>query len=425
MLDLAPGTRVMLEGPYGAFTADIVKGDRAVLLAGGIGITPLRAIIDELPRDVRTTLLVRARSWGDVAFQGELAAIAQQRGIDIRYLVGKRGSAQMPVDPLAPTWWSAWSRTSPPRTCSCAGLRPTRSASCPACARSACRPPRSTLNASEPDMTTPLILASRPAPRPPDDASRRASRSAAPSASASRRPAWRSCLATTTGHGRRLRAGPGRRDHRRRERGDGRRAAGQPDRHRLGQPGRVGHRLRHPVRVHRPRRLRQPDRERVGHHQRRLRDRERLAGGHSRRGRHARRSPRPRRPPGLTGTATGDAVSFRFGTVQVQVTVENGSSRRSQRSSCPTATGGRPTSAARWSRGSRRRRSPPSRRTSTSSPAPPTPAARTPSRCSRPSIGWPRDGRARGLDAHPPRAAGHRRGRRPPSATPSAAARSG
>ena len=72
----APGTRVMLEGPYGAFTADVVKGDRAVLLAGGIGITPLRAILDELPRDVRTTLLVRARAWEDVAFQGELAAIA-------------------------------------------------------------------------------------------------------------------------------------------------------------------------------------------------------------------------------------------------------------------------------------------------------------------------------------------------------------
>ena len=29
-------------------------------------------------------------------------------------------------------------------------------------------------------------------------------------------------------------------------------------------------------------------------------------------------------PTGLTGTATGDAVSFRFGTVQVQVTVEDG-----------------------------------------------------------------------------------------------------
>lgn len=104
MLALPIGTRVVLEGPYGAFTADVVQGDRAVLLAGGIGITPLRAILDELPREVRTTLLVRARDWSDVAFQGELAAIAQARGTDIRYLVGRRGSPQMPVDPLAPEW---------------------------------------------------------------------------------------------------------------------------------------------------------------------------------------------------------------------------------------------------------------------------------------------------------------------------------
>jgi predicted ferric reductase len=104
MATLAPGTRVVLEGPYGAFTADVVRGDRAVLLAGGIGLTPLRAILDELPSDVRTTLLVRARAWEDIAFQGELAAIAQMRGIDIRYLVGRRGSPEMPVDPLAPEW---------------------------------------------------------------------------------------------------------------------------------------------------------------------------------------------------------------------------------------------------------------------------------------------------------------------------------
>jgi ferredoxin-NADP reductase len=104
MLTLKPGTRVFLEGPYGAFTADVVRGDRAVLLAGGIGLTPLRAILDDLPPTVRTTLLVRARAWEDIAFQGELAGIAQARGVDIRYLVGRRGSPQMPVDPLAPEW---------------------------------------------------------------------------------------------------------------------------------------------------------------------------------------------------------------------------------------------------------------------------------------------------------------------------------
>ncbi len=104
MLSLPPGTRVLLEGPYGAFTADVVAGRRAVLLAGGIGVTPLRAILDELPPDVRTTLLYRARDWSDVAFRDELVAIARARGVDVRFLVGRRGTPEMPVDPLAPEW---------------------------------------------------------------------------------------------------------------------------------------------------------------------------------------------------------------------------------------------------------------------------------------------------------------------------------
>ncbi len=104
MLSMPVGTKVFLEGPYGALTADRVTGDRAVLLAGGIGITPLRAILEELPAGVRTTLLVRCHRWEDVPFGEELTAIAAERGVELRWLVGKRGSPEMPVDPLAPGW---------------------------------------------------------------------------------------------------------------------------------------------------------------------------------------------------------------------------------------------------------------------------------------------------------------------------------
>jgi predicted ferric reductase len=106
MLSMPVGTRVFLEGPYGAFTADVVTRPRAVMLAGGIGITPLRAILEELPPAVRVTLVVRASRWDDVVFRGELEALARARGVDVRYLVGRRGTAMMPVDPLAPEWLS-------------------------------------------------------------------------------------------------------------------------------------------------------------------------------------------------------------------------------------------------------------------------------------------------------------------------------
>ena len=48
LADLKPGTRVLMEGPYGAFTAERRVRRRVTLLAAGIGITPVRALAEEL-----------------------------------------------------------------------------------------------------------------------------------------------------------------------------------------------------------------------------------------------------------------------------------------------------------------------------------------------------------------------------------------
>jgi len=94
---LRPGTRVMAEGPYGAFTAG--RSDRGVvLLAGGVGITPLRAMFSTLPGPV--TLIYRASSEQDIVFRDELDAIAAARGAKVYYLVGSR--AEIGGDPLSP-----------------------------------------------------------------------------------------------------------------------------------------------------------------------------------------------------------------------------------------------------------------------------------------------------------------------------------
>jgi predicted ferric reductase len=95
---LRPGTRVIAEGPYGAFTAG-GSGHGAVLLAGGVGITPLRAMFATLPGPV--TLIYRASSERDLVFREELDAIAASRGARVHYLTGSR--AQLGGDPLSPS----------------------------------------------------------------------------------------------------------------------------------------------------------------------------------------------------------------------------------------------------------------------------------------------------------------------------------
>jgi predicted ferric reductase len=87
---LRPGTRVWAEGPYGSLTADRATGHRSLLIAAGVGVTPLRALFETLPGEV--TLLYRARSVEDLALGGELEAIARWRGAQVLYaLNGPRG----------------------------------------------------------------------------------------------------------------------------------------------------------------------------------------------------------------------------------------------------------------------------------------------------------------------------------------------
>ncbi|MFE9441623.1 ferric reductase-like transmembrane domain-containing protein [Streptomyces sp. NPDC006602] len=80
---LRPGTRVWAEGPYGSLTAERQSAPKSLLIAGGVGITPLRALFETLPGEV--TLLYRARSAEDLALGGELEAIARWRGARVHY----------------------------------------------------------------------------------------------------------------------------------------------------------------------------------------------------------------------------------------------------------------------------------------------------------------------------------------------------
>ena len=85
---LRPGTKVRAEGPYGAFTQAKVRSPQVLLIAAGVGITPVRALFETLPG--RLTLVYRAGSEGEILFRPELEEIAARRGARLVYLVGSR-----------------------------------------------------------------------------------------------------------------------------------------------------------------------------------------------------------------------------------------------------------------------------------------------------------------------------------------------
>jgi ferredoxin-NADP reductase len=97
---LRPGTRVLAEGPYGALTSAVRSKRRVLLIAGGVGITPMRALFETLPaRPGDLTLVYRASDPGDVVFRHELEELARQRGARLFFVVGRR--AALGRDPLS------------------------------------------------------------------------------------------------------------------------------------------------------------------------------------------------------------------------------------------------------------------------------------------------------------------------------------
>ncbi|MFI0819349.1 ferric reductase-like transmembrane domain-containing protein [Streptomyces sp. NPDC021098] len=96
---LRPGTRVLVEGPYGALTARRRRTRKTLLLGGGVGITPLRTLFETLPGEV--TLIYRARRPEDLALRAELDALAAARGAAVHYVVDEPAVYSSPLTPEA------------------------------------------------------------------------------------------------------------------------------------------------------------------------------------------------------------------------------------------------------------------------------------------------------------------------------------
>ncbi|MDQ4117416.1 MAG: FAD-binding oxidoreductase [Actinomycetota bacterium] len=83
---LPRGSTVWVDGPYGSFTTDAVPSAGYVLIAGGVGITPMMSMLRTAadrgdPRPYR--LVVHARDRADLLFRAELAELRTRLDLEV------------------------------------------------------------------------------------------------------------------------------------------------------------------------------------------------------------------------------------------------------------------------------------------------------------------------------------------------------
>jgi predicted ferric reductase len=91
--EIQPGTKAYLDGPYGVFTTDRYWDSAGfVLIAGGVGITPIFSILltaAERNDDRPFLLIYSAPAWEEVTYREELEALKKTLDLTIVYVLRK------------------------------------------------------------------------------------------------------------------------------------------------------------------------------------------------------------------------------------------------------------------------------------------------------------------------------------------------
>ena len=94
------GTPVFIEGPYGRFTADAASSPRVLLIGAGVGVTPLRSILQDLDEHADVAVLLRARTERDLVLRDEIAGEVERRGGRFWEAVGPREKVRITASTL-------------------------------------------------------------------------------------------------------------------------------------------------------------------------------------------------------------------------------------------------------------------------------------------------------------------------------------
>lgn len=91
LMRLRPGTKVAVEGPYGMFGTAARTREKVVMIGAGIGITPLRALLESTPfAPGNATILLRGHSEQELYLGSEILELCEDRGARLFHLIGPR-----------------------------------------------------------------------------------------------------------------------------------------------------------------------------------------------------------------------------------------------------------------------------------------------------------------------------------------------
>lgn len=109
MAKLPVGTRVFVEGPYGAITPGRVAPDpedrtrRTVLVAGGVGVGPVAALAERLAGEAPLDIIYRASSMEAMAHRDELWALQSRPRVKVHLMPGNRRAYPLSPEHLRTT----------------------------------------------------------------------------------------------------------------------------------------------------------------------------------------------------------------------------------------------------------------------------------------------------------------------------------
>ncbi len=87
---LKPGTKIIIEGPYGIFTENFSKSDKILLIAGGIGITPIRALAEQISKNGKKAALIYGnKTFKDIVFLDELNNLSKSASLPVFHVLSQ------------------------------------------------------------------------------------------------------------------------------------------------------------------------------------------------------------------------------------------------------------------------------------------------------------------------------------------------